>query len=71
MISNSISFDRYGLKSSELAQYFRGNGSDAQWGNKIKRNKITFHTNFWARGDAETYLHGTRYHIARFYHSSF
>ena len=26
---------------------------------RIKRKKITFHTKFWAGGDAETYLHGT------------
>ena len=34
--------------------------SDAQWGEaRIKRKKITFHTKFWARGDAGTHLHGT------------
>ena len=26
---------------------------------RTKRKKITFQTKFWARGDAETYLHGT------------
>ena len=26
---------------------------------RTKRKKITFQTTFWARGDAETYLHGT------------
>ena len=26
---------------------------------RILRKKITFQTKFWARGDAETYLHGT------------
>ena len=26
---------------------------------RTKRKNITFQTKFWARGDAETYLHGT------------
>ena len=26
---------------------------------QILRKKKIFHTKFWARGDAETYLHGT------------
>ena len=51
MISNSIQFDRYGLKSFENPSNFGET--------RTKRKKITFQTKFWARGDAETYLHGT------------
>ena len=56
MISNSIYFDRCGLKSIEL------------WGKLVlcsvgkhesKKKKINFRTKFWAGGDAETYVHGT------------
>ena len=57
MISNSIKFDEYELKTVELALYFRKKWSDAQCGRKDlkKKNRITF----GAREEAETYLHVT------------
>ena len=56
MISNSIQFDRYGLKSFEL---WGKVGPMLSGETRTKRKKITFQTKFWTRGDAETYLHGT------------
>ena len=56
MKSNSIKFDRYGPKSFEL---WGEVGQMLSGETRIKRKKVTFHTKFWARGDAETYLHGT------------
>ena len=59
MISNSIKFDEYELKSVELALYFRKKWSDAQCGRKDLKEKKTFRIKFGAREEAETYLHGT------------
>ena len=57
MISNSIQFDGYELKSFELALYFREKWSDAKCGRKdLKKKK--FRIKFGAREEAETYLHG-------------
>ena len=56
MISNSIQFDRYGLKSFDL---WGKVGPMLSGETRTKRKKITFQTKFWAGGDAETYLHGT------------
>ena len=42
MISNSILFDRYGLKSFELALYFGESWSDGQWGNTHLKKKSNF-----------------------------
>ena len=51
MISNSIQFDRF--------QTLEKVGPMLSGETRTKRKKITFQTKFWARGDAETYLHGT------------
>ena len=55
MISNSIYFDRYGLKSVELW----GKLALCSVGKHESKKEITFRTKFWGGGDAETYLHGT------------
>ena len=60
MISNSILFDGYELKSVELALYFREKWSDAQCRRKdLKKENNFFRIKFGAREKAETYLHGT------------
>ena len=56
MISNSIQFDRYGAK---ILRTLGKVGPMLSGETRTKRKKITFQTKFWARGDAETYLHGT------------
>ena len=46
MISNSILFDGYELKSFELALYFRDKWSDAQCGRKDLKKKKQIMSNF-------------------------
>ena len=59
MISNDIKFHLIRQIWAKILQTLGKVGPMFSGETRILRKKITFQSKFWAREDAETYLHGT------------